>query len=58
MKIFEWVKNYKFPLTPFQDGGVGQKGPPNSFSPVTSTNVRINPQNFLTFIFNSFSPLM
>ena len=34
-------------LNPIQDGG--QKGPPTSFSPVTSTNVRISPQNFFTF---------
>ena len=33
-------------------GGGGQKGSPTSFSPVTSTNVGISPQNFLTFSFN------
>ena len=26
-------------INPIQDGGGGQKGPPTSFSPVTSTNV-------------------
>ena len=33
-------------LNPIQDGGegVGQKGPPTSFSPVTSTNVGISPK--------------
>ena len=31
-----------------------QKGPPTSFSPVTSTNVEFGPQNFLTFSFNPF----
>ena len=34
-------------------GGVVQK-----FSPVTSTNVGITPQNFLTFSFNPFATLM
>ena len=33
-------------------GGGATKRPPNSFSPVTSTNVRINPQNLLTFSLN------
>ena len=43
-----------------QDGGSGQKGPPFpiSFPPTTSTNVRINPQNFLTFSFNLFDRLI
>ena len=42
-------------LNPIQDGG---EGPPTSFSPVTSTNVGIRPQNFLTFIFNPFDQLV
>ena len=46
-------------LNPIQDGRGGQKVPaPTSFSPVTSTNVRINSQNFLTFSFNPFDRLM
>ena len=40
-----------------QDGG-SQKGPPTSFSPVTSANVRIGSQNFLTFNFNPFDRLV
>ena len=44
-------------FNPIQDGG-GQKDPPTSFSPVTSTNVRIKPQNFLTFSFNPFATLV
>ena len=40
-------------FNPNQDGG--QKGPPTSFSSVTSTNVGFGPQNFLTFSFNPFS---
>ena len=36
-------------------GGGGQKGPPTTFSPVTSTNVGSDPQNFLTFSFNPFN---
>ena len=35
-----------------------QKGPPTSFSLVTSTNVGISPQNFLTFNFNLFATLV
>ena len=38
--------------------GVGQKGPPTSFSPVTSTNVGFGTQNFLTFSFNPFTTLV
>ena len=32
-------------INPIQDGG-GKKMPPNSFPPVTSTNVGISPKNF------------
>ena len=38
-------------------GGRGKKVPPTSFSPVTSTNVRCGPQNFLTFSSNPFATL-
>ena len=40
-------------LTPSRMAGVVKKFP-YQFSPVTSANVRIVPQNFLTFSFNSF----
>ena len=40
-----------------QDGG-GAKDSPTSFSPVTPTNVRISPKNFLTFSFNPFDTLV
>ena len=46
---------------PIQMGGRGggeQKVPRTSFSPVTSTNVEISPQNFLTFSFNPFATLV
>ena len=48
-------------LNPIQDGGMGggeQKGRPTSFSSVTSANIRISPQNFLTFSFNLFATLI
>ena len=48
-------------LTLFRIGGWGggrQKGPLTSFSHLTSTNVGISPQNFLTFSFNAFSTLV
>ena len=38
--------------------GEGKKAPASSFSPVTSTNVRIRPQNFLNFSFNPFDILV
>ena len=37
--------------------GGGQKGPPTSFFPITSTNVGFGPQNFQTFSFNPFATL-
>ena len=40
-----------------EEGGVAKR-PPTSFSPVTSTNVEIRPQNFLTFSFNLFATLV
>ena len=36
----------------------GQKGSPTSFSQVTSANVGIRPENFLTFSFNPFVALV
>ena len=53
------MQKYRFEyyLNPIHDGGE-EKGPPNSFSSVTSANVRINPQNFLTFSFNRFYALV
>ena len=40
-----------------QDGGA-KKVPHTSFSSVTSANVRISPQNFLSFVFNLFATLV
>ena len=40
-----------------QDAG-GPRKPPISFSPVTSRNVEISSQNFLTFNFDSFTTLV
>ena len=45
-------------LNPIQDVEGGAKKKPTSFCPVTSTNVGIGPQNFLTFIFNPFATLV
>ena len=39
-------------------GGLGKKSFPNSFSPVTSLNVRITSQNCLAFSLNSFKPFL
>ena len=49
---------YLFRIKGGGGGGGEQKGPPTSFSPVTSTNVGFNPQNFLTFSFNPFTTLV
>ena len=43
-------------FNPIQDGG--PKSPPTSFLPVTSTNVGIGNQNFLTFSFNPVATLV
>ena len=40
------------------EGGGGQKGPPISFSSVTSANVEISPRNCLTFSFKPFARLV
>ena len=47
-------------LTLFRMGGGGGKKapPPTIFSPVTSTNVGVGPQNFLTFSFNPLATLV
>ena len=51
---------FNFPLNLFRMGceGGGKKAPPTSVSPATSTNVRITPQNFLSFSFNPFDRLV
>ena len=61
----KWWKTTKFYETqlfnPVQDrdAEVGeQKGSPTNFSPVTSKNVGLSPQNFLSFSFNPFVTLM
>ena len=50
-------------VNPIQDGGGGggrphKKATRTRFSPVTSTNVPISPQNFLTLRFNPFATLV
>ena len=47
-------------LTLFRKGGRGRggkKATPTSFSPVTSINIALSPQNFSTFSFNPFATL-
>ena len=51
------ASEWKLALFNVRMGG-GQKGLHSSFSPVTSTNVRISPQNFLIFSFNPFATLI
>ena len=53
------ILSFSVTLNPIENGvGGGAKRPPTSFSPVTSTNVKISPQIFLTFSFNHFATLM
>ena len=52
---YEWTK-----INPIQDGEEGgeAKSPPTSFSSITSANIGISPQNFLTFSFNPCATLV
>ena len=36
---------------------IGKRFPPTNISPITSTNIEISPENFLTDIFNPFATL-
>ena len=45
-------------LTVFSMGGRGKGANSTSFSSVTSANVEISPQNFLTFSCNPFATLV
>ena len=45
-------------VNPIQNGGEAHKVPLTSFSPVTSTNLGICPQNLLTFSFNPIATLV
>ena len=51
---WDWQTETWIIVNPIQDGGGRVKKTPTSFFPVTSTNVRFDPQNFLTFSFNPF----
>ena len=51
--IFIFVGSFN-PIQDGEGGGGWAKRPPTSFSPVTSTNVGISPENFLSFSFNPF----
>ena len=64
LQTFDNITSYPYEtnaFSPIQDGGEGggvQKVPPTRFSPVTSTNVRISPQNLLTFNLDPFDRLV
>ena len=46
-------------INPIQDGREGvAKRPSSSFSPVTSTNVGLSPQNILSFSCNTFATVV
>ena len=55
-------KNYLLTLFRMEAGWWGHGGgggsPPTTFYPVTSTNVGIRPQNFMTFSFKTFDRLV
>ena len=57
----KFYNSSEFIFNPIQDGGGrggGAKRPTTSFSPVTSTNIGLSSQNFLTFSFNPFATLV
>ena len=58
--VLQRLKKMALRLTLFMISGWGggAKRLSTSFSPVTSTNVRISPKNFLTFSFNPFDRLV
>ena len=59
-KDFDFVMPI-YSLTLFRMGGRGRgskKATPTSFSPVTSINVALSPENFPTFSFNPFATLV
>ena len=56
VRVLKQALNHGLVLTLFRMGGV--KRPPTSFSPLTSTNVRISLQNVLNFSFNPFDRLL
>ena len=56
-EVYIMVLTWRF-FNPFRMGGGGEKAAATSFSPVTSTNVGISLQNFLTFSFNPFATLV
>ena len=58
MSMIYFLKHFMKSLFRMGRRGGGQKGPPTSFFPVTSTNVGIGPYNFLTFSFNPFATLV
>ena len=58
-RALKYQTNESSYFNPIHDGwGGGQKGPPTSFSPVTSINVGISLQNFPTFSCDSFNRLV
>ena len=59
MQLKIWKYDWPFNTIYRMDGGGVKKPPPLiSFSPVTSTNIGVISQNFLTFIFNLFATLV
>ena len=54
-KMLRFVPN---PVNSIQELGVWDKKTPTSFYPVPCTNVKVSPQNLLTFSFNHFATLV
>ena len=54
------IQTSTFPeyINPTQDIGGGTEKPPTSFYPVTSPNVGVTPQNFLTYNFHPSETLL
>ena len=56
-EYYSWKLYQLDHFNPIQNGG-REKGPPASFPPLSSTNLDISPQNFLTFCFNPSATVM
>ena len=54
---YQRLKMQELVINLIQDGG-GATPSPTNFSPITSTNVEITHQNFLTFSFNTYAALL
>ena len=58
LNLFHFLMHFNPIQDGGQEGGGAKAAHPNSFSPVTSTNVGLSPQNVWTFNFNPCTTLV